>query len=155
MNVLVLDPFASHVVRALFTVLCPSLFASDPSIVRSKRSATWKSKQGEFKSVFTDEKEKGKAAPLRTIPVMLTEMSRRIIVAMRDNMDANEVRSLAANKASCPVLQVRRCHFGLNRKLRHCCSQMAIQVEANIGMADEPGSLMDRVLVGLITLHSV
>ncbi|VDC06251.1 unnamed protein product [Peniophora sp. CBMAI 1063] len=132
---LVLDPFGSHVLRALFMILCPSLFASENSALRSKKSAAWKAKQGQFKSVFVseaDKADKGKARQV-TEPAGFSAMARRLIERMRDDMDANEVRSLAANKSSSPVLQ------------------MAIQVEADLGMADEPESLMDRVMVGLIT----
>lgn len=138
---LVLDPFGSHVMRALFMALCPALFASEHSALRSKKSAAWKAKQGQFKSVFvseTDKAAKGKARQA-TEPAGFNAMARRLIERLRADMDANEVRSLAANKASSPVLQ------------------MAIRVEADLGMVDEPESLMDRVMVGLITqqrMHS-
>ncbi|KZV71404.1 ARM repeat-containing protein [Peniophora sp. CONT] len=135
LTALVLDPFGSHVLRALFMALCPTLFASEHSALRSKKSAAWKAKQGQFKSVFVsevDKVDKGKARQA-TEPAGFSGMAHRVIERMREDMDANEVRSLAANKSSSPVLQ------------------MAIRVEADLGMADEPESLMDRVMVGLIT----
>ena len=33
------------------------------------------------------------------------------------------------------------------------CPQMLIETEVDQGMSDEPGSLMDRALMGLISLH--
>ncbi|KAI0035625.1 ARM repeat-containing protein [Vararia minispora EC-137] len=134
-NTLVLDPFASHVVRALFAVLCPELFASDTSIMRSKKSAAWKAKQGEFRSVFADGEGKSKSVPPRASFPEFRVMARRFIETIRDAMNANEVRALASNKASSPVLQ------------------MVIRVEADLEMSDRSGSLMDWVLVGLITLY--
>ena len=53
---LVSDPFASHVIRALLSLLVPKLStqstAHGASVVRSKKSAAYKAKQGSFKSVF-------------------------------------------------------------------------------------------------------
>lgn len=115
--------------------LCPALFASEHSALRSKKSAAWKAKQGQFKSVFVSDADRAGKGKARQVvePAGFSAMARRLIERMREDMNANEVRSLAANKASSPVLQ------------------MAIQVEADLGMADEPESLMDRVMVGLIT----
>jgi len=106
-NSLVLDPFASHIVRALLVALCPDVFAPDSAILRSKKSAAWKAKQGGFKSVLEDEKGKGKSTSPSAPPPPFREMARRLVVSLREGMDANEVRSLAANKASSPVLQAR------------------------------------------------
>ncbi|KAI0313257.1 armadillo-type protein [Amylostereum chailletii] len=140
LSTLVLDPFASHVVRALFVLLCPGLFpgeasSTSQSALRSKKSAAWKAKQGTFKSVFSEDSVKGKNVPLEASPPEFRAIAKQYIEALRNDLDENEVRAMAANKASSPVLQ------------------MILKVETDLGMADEPGSLVDRVLVGMITLH--
>jgi nucleolar protein 9 len=106
-----MDQFASHVVRALFLLLCPYLFQSDAphksqSFVRSRKSVAWKARQGPLKSIF-DVSEKGKASNEGKGPPAFHEVARRYVATLRTTLDANEVRSLAANKVACPVLQVR------------------------------------------------
>ncbi|KAA1466051.1 ARM repeat-containing protein [Dentipellis sp. KUC8613] len=138
---LLMDPFASHVFRSLFVLLSPQLFPADSnklqSQVRSKKSASWKAKQGPMKSLFNDDKETGKAdAGLgKAWPVEFRDAAKSFVQRLRQDLGENEVRSLAANKVASPVLQ------------------MLLEIEADNGMADEPDSLMDRVLVGLITLQ--
>ncbi|KAI9511254.1 armadillo-type protein [Russula earlei] len=136
--VLIMDQFASHVVRALFLLLCPHLFKSDAphksqSFVRSRKSVAWKARQDPLKSIFGSMRNKGQTGEESAPPPAFHEFSRRCVTTLRTTLDANEVRSLAANKAACPVLQ------------------MAIEMEADQGLSDEPGSLMDYVLVGLIS----
>ncbi|EDR04892.1 uncharacterized protein LACBIDRAFT_303745 [Laccaria bicolor S238N-H82] len=136
---LIMDPFASHVMRSLLLLLSPTLSSSsssedDSSAVRSKKSAAWKAKQGPMKSVFSNSNEgKGKSIPLKSAPLEFTEMARRFVQVFRDQLGENEVRAMAASKVAGPGLQV------------------LLEVEADQGMANEPGSLMDRVMVGLIT----
>ncbi|RDB20532.1 Nucleolar protein 9 [Hypsizygus marmoreus] len=133
---LIMDPFASHVIRALLLLLSPNLSSSDENAqtaLRSKKSAAWKARQGPMKSVFTDEKGKGKEVPLKSTPPEFRELARRFVEILRADLGENEVRALAANKVACPGLQ------------------MLLEVEADHGMADEPGSLMDRVTVGIIS----
>ncbi|KAF9563347.1 ARM repeat-containing protein [Agrocybe pediades] len=130
---LIMDPFASHVVRALLLLLSPNLSNSEETTVRSKKSANWKARQGQMKSVFNDEKGKGKEITKMVSPPEFKEMARRLVNAVREQLDDNEVRAMAANKVACPGLQ------------------MLLQVEADQDMANESGSLMDRVMVGIIT----
>ncbi|KAI0299719.1 ARM repeat-containing protein [Multifurca ochricompacta] len=137
---LIMDQFASHVIRALFLLLCPQLFQSDVPhksrvFVRSRKSAAWKARQGPLKSIFSDNAEKGKASAEGVQPPEFHEVAKRFVTTLRAALDANEVRSLAANKVACPVLK------------------MAIEIEAHHGLSDEPSSLMDHVLVGLITAY--
>jgi len=111
-STLIMDPFASHVVRSLMVLLCPHLFHSDSphkaeSRVRSKRSVAWKAKQGPMKSVFHDDKSKGKAASVKTTLKEFKDAARTFVVALKADLGANEVRSLAANKVASPVLQVK------------------------------------------------
>ncbi|KAF9474932.1 hypothetical protein BDN70DRAFT_884318 [Pholiota conissans] len=132
---LVMDPFASHVVRSLLLLLSPNLSSSEESLqsaVRSKKSAAWKARQGKMKSVFSEDKGKGKEI-LRSTPPEFRQMARKFVEIVRDQLDENETRAMAANKVACPGLQ------------------MLLEVEANQDMSNEPNSLMDRVMAGVIT----
>ncbi|KAG6885129.1 hypothetical protein C0993_005707 [Termitomyces sp. T159_Od127] len=133
---LLMDPFASHVVRALMMLLSPNVSPSGgmwQGTVRSKKSAAWKAKQGPMRSVFTDEKGKGKEVVSHSRPAEFKDLARRIVNVLRAELGANEVRALAANKVASPGLQT------------------LLEVEADCGMTDEPDSLMDRVMVGIIS----
>ncbi|PPQ90881.1 hypothetical protein CVT25_007351, partial [Psilocybe cyanescens] len=136
---LIMDPFASHVIRSLLLLLSPNLSGSEESsqsAVRSKKSAAWKAKQGQMKSVFSSSDGKGKGKgkeTMKTAPAEFRQMARRFVEAVREHLDDNETRAMAASKVACPGLQ------------------MLLEVEADQDMADEPGSLMDRVMVGVIT----
>ncbi|KAH0587095.1 hypothetical protein H2248_005913 [Termitomyces sp. 'cryptogamus'] len=133
---LIMDPFASHVVRALLTLLSPSVSSLGPTAqgtIRSKKSATWKAKQGPMRSVFTDEKGKGKEVVSQSRPTEFSDLARRLVDILRTELGENEVRALAANKVASPGLQ------------------MLLEVEADCGMTDNPDSLMDRVMVGIIS----
>ncbi|KAI0771524.1 ARM repeat-containing protein [Trametes elegans] len=142
---LVLDPFASHVIRALLLLLAPDVLgrvddanASNRShnfSVRSKKSAAYKARQGPMKSVFVgEEAEQQKAS--KSIPKEFRGAASSFVAALREQLGENEVRALAANQVASPVLQ------------------MLLELEAAYGEADAPGSIMDHVLVGLITsLH--
>ncbi|KAI9448557.1 ARM repeat-containing protein [Lactarius indigo] len=138
---LIMDQFASHVVRALFLLLCPHLFGSSSphrsqAFVRSRKSAAWKARQGPLSSIFGDTTDKGKANAEKMHPVEFRDVAKRYVTTLRTTLDENEVRSLAANKVACPVLQ------------------MALEIEADQGLSDEPRSLMDHVLASdyLLTL---
>ena len=59
LSVLFMGQFASHIVHALFFLLCPQLFQSDAphktrSFVRPRKSAAWKARQGPLKSILGD-----------------------------------------------------------------------------------------------------
>ena len=113
-----MDGFASHVVRELFVLLCPQLFRSDAphkslAFVRSKKSAAWKAKQGPLKSIFGDELTQGQNQTRKgvTQPPAFREVAKKFVIMLRTTLDANEIRSLAASKVACPVLQV--CYYYL------------------------------------------
>ncbi|KAF8960207.1 hypothetical protein BDZ97DRAFT_1834525 [Flammula alnicola] len=102
------------------------------SAVRSKKSAAWKARQGQMKSVFEEDKGKGKEA-MRSAPAEFRQMARRLVEVVKEQLGENETRAMAANKVACPGLQ------------------MLLEVEADQDMSNQPGSLMDRVMVGVIT----
>ncbi|KAI0751271.1 ARM repeat-containing protein [Daedaleopsis nitida] len=139
---LIMDPFASHVVRALLILLAPTAFdagedhvgaAKSEFAVRSKKSAAYKARQGSMKSVFAQEEEQSKVKTTKRAPKEFKKAALTFVDALREQLGENEVRSLAANQVASPVLQ------------------MLLELEAAFDQADSPGSLMDRVLVGLIT----
>ncbi|KIK65684.1 hypothetical protein GYMLUDRAFT_258395 [Collybiopsis luxurians FD-317 M1] len=134
---LIMDPFASHVIRALLGLLCPSsrrsFHENSQGAVRSKKSASWKSKQGSLASVFTDMKGKSKEVMEHQVSPEFRAMSRTLVETVRNELGDNEVRALAADKVASP------------------CLLMLLDVEAELGMAEEPSSLMDRVTVGIIS----
>jgi nucleolar protein 9 len=104
-----MDAFASHVIRALLTLLSPRLFPAEhsSSMIRSKKSAVWKSHQGPMKSVFAkDLQGTDRQSSASKAPPDFTNMARRFVDKLRDDLDANEVRALAANQFASPVLQV-------------------------------------------------
>ncbi|KAJ7762821.1 armadillo-type protein [Mycena maculata] len=130
---LVMDPFASHVIRALLLLLSPSLVTSQETVrnaMRSKKSAAWKAKQGPLKSVFK-EAEEGEST-VKSPPEELTRAARKFVDVVRGELDGNETRALAADKVASPTLQ------------------MLLAAEADQQMTEDVDSLMDRVLVGLI-----
>lgn len=104
---LILDPFASHVLRALILLLSPSLASSSsqsqPSNLRSKKSAAFKARQGPMKSVFT---QQSREPTLRSTPDEFMAAAGKFVTVLRDELSANEVRALAADKIASPVLQV-------------------------------------------------
>jgi len=103
-----MDPFGSHVVRSILTLLCPSLTTHDSThsaLVRSKRSAKWKAKQGSMKSVFNKGKGREFSNSLYT-PAAFNEIAMQFITILRTELDENEVRAMAASKVASPGLQV-------------------------------------------------
>ncbi|KAF5364123.1 hypothetical protein D9756_000966 [Leucocoprinus leucothites] len=135
LSALIMDPFGSHVIRSLLVLLCPSLTNQDTThvaLVRSKKSAAWKAKQGSMKSVFDKDKGKGPSDSLHT-PPEFHEMAKQFIKTLLTELDENEVRAMAANKVASPSLQ------------------MLLEAEADHDLSGEPGSLMDRVTVGVIS----
>ncbi|EGO01542.1 hypothetical protein SERLA73DRAFT_176882 [Serpula lacrymans var. lacrymans S7.3] len=138
---LIMDPFASHVLRALLLVLSPSLLPADSSTtkaqsnLRSKKSVAWKARQGVMKSVFTDEKGKNKVITAQKTPKEFYNAAGDFVRAVREGLGPNEVRALAANKVASPVLQ------------------LMLEIEADQGESAVPDSLMDHVLVGMITAY--
>ncbi|KAF8556263.1 ARM repeat-containing protein [Imleria badia] len=134
-NALIMDPFASHVLRSLLLLLCPTVLPEDSArkSVRSKKSMSWKAKQGHMKSVFSNDKESYSSSD--RVPGSFHDATNQFLRILRDGLDANEVRALAANKVASPLLQ------------------LVLEVEADHGSASFPDSLMDRVLVGMIKAY--
>ncbi|KAF8075978.1 armadillo-type protein [Lyophyllum atratum] len=127
---LIMDPFASHVVRAFLALLSPNLLPADSSTqsaLRSKKSSAWKAKQGPMKS------GKGSEALGISMPAEFRQLARRFVDVLRTELGENEVRALAADKVASPGLQ------------------MLLEVEADQGLASDSDSLMDRVMVGIVT----
>lgn len=104
----VTHPYASHVIRSLLLLLSPNVAESEDAqtSVRSKKSAAWKAKQGQMKSVFNEGKGKGPPTFLKGCPQEFQNMARRLLQVVRDEMDENEIRAMAANKVACPTLKV-------------------------------------------------
>ena len=103
---MLLDPFASHVIRALFVLLVPQLskFADQQSsTVRSKRSAGFKAKQGVMLSVFDDEIGN---MHHRQAPDAFLSTAKRMLSNIRQALSPTEIRALAANKVAAPTLKV-------------------------------------------------
>lgn len=105
---LVMDPFASHVLRSLLLLLCPNVLPEDAArkSLRSKRSMSWKAKRGHMKSVFSDEKGKVTHVLSGSVPSSFRDAANRFLQISRDGLDGNEVRALATHKVASPVLQV-------------------------------------------------
>jgi nucleolar protein 9 len=57
-----------------------------------------------MKSVFVQD---SKEPTLRSTPGGFTEAAGRFVTVLRDELSANEVRALAADRVASPVLQVR------------------------------------------------
>ncbi|PPR04002.1 hypothetical protein CVT24_010495 [Panaeolus cyanescens] len=130
------DQFGSHVARALLLLLSPNLSSGEgqsQTTLRSKKSAAWKARQGPMKSLFDEEKGKGKQPVSRSVPAEFRQMSRRLVEVVREQSSENEIRAMAANQVASPGLQV------------------LLEVEADLDMSYESGSLMDTVMMGAIT----
>ncbi|KAF7301584.1 hypothetical protein MIND_00723900 [Mycena indigotica] len=133
-TVLVMDAFGSHVMRALLLLLSPTLAAKQEAgrgDVRSKKSAKWKARQGPLKSVFEEASNEDSIAYSQ--PAAFKSSVQRFLHAVRQGLDPNETRALAANKVASPTLQI------------------LLAVESEQQMTEEEDSLMDRVLVGLVS----
>lgn len=105
-----MDPFASHVIRALIGLLCPTSkvlagIETSQGAVRSKKSAHWKARQGPLTSVF-DKKGKSKEVTGRETSPEFRAMSRTFLETIRNDLGDNEVRALAADKVASPCLLV-------------------------------------------------
>ncbi|TBU50501.1 ARM repeat-containing protein [Dichomitus squalens] len=136
---LIMDPFASHVIRALLLLLASDVLSIEDTAnsgpgksafaLRSKKSAAYKARQGSMKSVF----ENGEQGQGKRTPKEFRKAAFSIVSTLREQLGGNEVRALAANQVASPVLQ------------------MLLELEAAYEIADTPGSLMDHALVGMVT----
>jgi len=59
-----------------------------------------------MRSVFNDDKGKGKEVFSHQAPALFCELARRFLETLRAELTENEVRALAANNVASPVLQV-------------------------------------------------
>lgn len=132
---LIMDPFGSHVVRTLLSTLSPDA-SSSPDIhhdasSRSKKSAAFKAKQGSMSSVLTSSSLPSSSSSHS--PEVLVALARRMVQEVRSRLSDNEIRALASDKVASPALQIM------------------LRIESEGGESGVPGSMMDRVLMGLIT----
>lgn len=105
---LITDPFASHVLRSLLLLLFPVLIPGDPphqKLVRSKKSMAWKSRKGTMKSMFGDKKGKEKEPSSNLVPNKFRDAAVQCMHILKKDLDANEVRALAASNVAGPVLK--------------------------------------------------
>lgn len=103
-----MDPFASHVIRAVLLLLSPghAKLEDQKSALRSKKSAAWKARQGTMKSLFNGDKGKG-VLRIADLPPQFQVLARQFVECVRSELNENEIRALAANKVASPSLQVR------------------------------------------------
>lgn len=109
------DQYASHVLRALLSLLAPTQLPSGngpqkhaPS-ARSKKSASWKARIGPMKPVIPNEFDLSHSATERierAPPESFSKMASRILGQFKGVLDGNEVRALAVDKVASPLLQV-------------------------------------------------
>jgi len=132
---LIMDPFGSHVIRAMLVTMSPDPKNGHPSNEedsRSKKSAAFKAKHGAMRSVFGAE-HVGFSTGTEAMPRSIKELARRMVETLRTELSDNEIRALASDKVASPALQIM------------------VRVESENGEAERAGSLMDRVLMGLVT----
>ncbi|CAE6481739.1 unnamed protein product, partial [Rhizoctonia solani] len=133
---LILDPFGAHVLLSLLVLLSPQITRNQDSshpnttLTRSKKSAAYKSRQGSMKSILSSGTEQTSTA---VVPTSFQDIAAKFLDKLRESTDANEIRAFAANKVANPVLQAM------------------IDIEAQQGKSDTPGSLIDSVLMGTIS----
>lgn len=134
---LISDPFASHVVRSLLLLLCPSTppGGSSQTSIRSRKIGKSKARQNQMKCPFTGTRERGKDAAKGNTPATFGKLSRRFVEALRVQLGDNEIRALASDKVASPALQI------------------LLEVEADQDMTNEDGSLMDKLTIGFISAH--
>lgn len=111
-----MDPFGSHTLRALITLLSPpslsstsqSTTTSRDAASRSKKSQAFKARQGSMKSVLdSDTTTNGGAGSERRVPERLRVMALKIVEVLSGRLSENEIRALASDKVASPALQVR------------------------------------------------
>lgn len=60
-----------------------------------------------MKSVFSLDGPHAQAGPSKQAPAEFNETARSFVTLLKERLDENEVRALAANQVASPVLQVR------------------------------------------------
>ncbi|KAH7343515.1 armadillo-type protein [Rhizoctonia solani] len=132
---LILNPFGAHVLLSFLILLSPQITRNpesshaNTSLTRSKKSAAYKSRQGSMRSILSETER----ASTAIVPTSFGEIAAKFVDTLRESTDANEIRAFAANKVANPVLQAM------------------IDLEAQQGRSDTPGSLIDSVLMGTIS----
>lgn len=138
------SPFSSHPIRVLLLLLAgrpiPSATDSSSSAIRSKRSEKYAQQNANFKPVVenageTPADEAGQKEALRVSDSLRAELP-KFWRAVRSEISPVEIRALGVGNVSGPVLQ------------------MLVELEAAGGEADEPGSLLDACLCGLVANSS-
>lgn len=124
-----MDPFASHVIRALLVLLAPDCLTateesassqkSKSTAVRSKKSQAYKARQGPMKSVFVEGQEQKSDRRIVAVPTEFHAAARQFVTTLRAELNENEVRALAANQVASPVLQVRSVLRGKTSHAHH------------------------------------
>jgi nucleolar protein 9 len=107
------DPFGSHVLRSLLTLLAPKKLSSslDPRfqhhtpVASSKKSASWKVRRGPMKPILSDQLDTSSNVPKADI-IEFTTVAKKFLDQLRSTLDGNEVRALSVDKIASPVLQV-------------------------------------------------
>lgn len=109
LSTLIMDPFGSHVLRALLNALAPSPSSSSQhkdAAARSKKSAAFKARQGSMKSVLSEQENGSGRTQVERTPKRLKDVALKMVLALRDRLGENEVRALASDKVASPALQV-------------------------------------------------
>src|ERR1700761_6937010 len=106
---MVIDPFATHVLRCILTLLKPTLAftvntASHSSNLRSKKSTKWKNKQAPLNSIFGAKPQLDIEQDFNP-PQAWASLPGAMLSAFVTGQAGNEIRSLAINAAASPTLQ--------------------------------------------------
>lgn len=105
---------------------------------RSRKSAKWRSKQGQLRSVFHKDQEVAEfgVGAVLPVPTPLRMMGDRLYEALKSAWCASGgegTRNAACNPVTNSLLQV------------------LLGLETDKGEAEEPGSMVDNLLEGLVT----
>lgn len=165
MTALVKSQQGSYIVRALLLVLAgkPLPFDSQSSstsggrqsaMARSKKSARWKAGRGaggEMRSFISDDNNaqsgtvfgKGKAPERRIVPKIFEETLDELLLALD--------RTLSGSKAVNSEIAQQALRIASDDPIATGLVQIMLEIENDKGRSEKQGSLMDRLLQGLIT----
>lgn len=103
------DQFGSHVLQSLLCCLHESLQLDADSkkaqSLRSNKSRHWKTKQAPMSSLFQTVEDSPPRSSL-IVPSSFNDAAAKIVHALKGQMSGNEIRLLAGNPMSSPLLQV-------------------------------------------------
>lgn len=163
---LVKSQTGSYIVRALLLVLAgkPLPFDSQTTntgkgqsaMARSKKSARWKQNRqgGEMKSFIPTNEErsnsstsynKGKSPERRIVPKIFEEALEELLLALD--------RTLSESKMVNSELAQQNLRIASDDPIATGLVQIMLEIENDQGRSEKQGSLMDRLLQGLITAH--